>query len=110
MNECRYWKGLYEETNATMAEDQRIIKDLQEIYLEWKGKFLNLSIVSNSIIQELPEKLQEADWCMCHENTPYKVFNFVKFYKKMLKFSLTILQRFVGLKCSFKDSFVLELN
>jgi hypothetical protein len=46
---------------------------------------MRLARFANYIMQELPEKLQEADWCMCPENTPLKVFNFVKFCKKMVK-------------------------
>lgn len=36
-------------------------------------------------MQELPRKLQEADWCMCQENTLHQVFNFVKFCTMMLE-------------------------
>lgn len=80
-----YWRNLYRESKAAMVEDHRIIKDLQGLYLEWKGKFLNLARFSNLNMLEFPEKLQEVYWCMCPENTPPQVFNFVKFCKKMVK-------------------------
>ncbi|XP_050916156.1 uncharacterized protein LOC127131270, partial [Lathyrus oleraceus] len=79
LNECRYWRNLYRDIEATKAEDVRIIQDLQGLYTEWKGKFLKLSGFASSIMRELPEKLQEADWCMCPENTPHQVYNFIKF-------------------------------
>ncbi|XP_050890237.1 uncharacterized protein LOC127095610, partial [Lathyrus oleraceus] len=79
LNECRYWRNLYRGIEVTKAEDVRIIQDLQGLYTEWKGKFLKLSGFASSIMRELPEKLQEADWCMCPENTPHQVYNFIKF-------------------------------
>ena len=85
LNECRYWRNLYRDIEATKAEDVRIIQDLQGLYTEWKGKFLKLSGFASSIMRELPEKLQEADWCMCPENTPHQVYNFIKFCKAMLE-------------------------
>ena len=85
LGECRYWRNLYRYIEVTKAEDLRIIQDLQGLYTEWKGKFLKLSGFVSSIMQELPEKLQEADWCMCPENTPHQVFNFIKFCKAMLE-------------------------
>lgn len=57
-NECRYWRNLYRDIEVTKVEDQRIIQDLQGLYVEWKGKFLRLSRFTNSIMQELPGKLQ----------------------------------------------------
>ncbi|KAI5420920.1 hypothetical protein KIW84_044675 [Lathyrus oleraceus] len=62
-NDCVHWKGLYREARAALDEDQ----------------FSNLNML------ELPEKLQEADWSICPENTPPQVFNFVKFCKRMVK-------------------------
>jgi len=83
-NDCVYWKRLYREARATLDEDQKVIQKLQELYVEWNGKFRNLARFVNLNMLELPEKLQEADWCMCPENTPPQVFNFVKFIKKMM--------------------------
>ncbi|XP_050887708.1 uncharacterized protein LOC127092861 [Lathyrus oleraceus] len=65
LSEYRYWRNLYRDIEVTKVEDLRIIQDLQGLYTEWKGKFLRLSRFANSVIQELPEKLQEVDWCMC---------------------------------------------
>lgn len=85
LNECGYYRNLYRGAETTMVEDQHITKYLQDLYLKWKGEFLNLARFANLTMQELLEKLQEVYWCMCPENTPYQVFNFVKFCKKMLK-------------------------
>lgn len=63
-NECRYWRKLYKYIKVTKAEDLHIIQDLQGLYVEWKGKFIRLSKFSNPIMQELPGKLKEVDWCM----------------------------------------------
>lgn len=84
-NDYVCWRKLYGEAITALEEDQRVIKKLQYLYVEWKGKFLNLDRFSNLNILELPEKLQEVDWCMCPENTPPQVFNFVKFCKKIVK-------------------------
>ncbi|XP_050919480.1 uncharacterized protein LOC127137027 [Lathyrus oleraceus] len=88
-NVCVYRKRLYRETRVALDEDQQVIKKLQELYIEWNGKFRNLARFFNLNMLELPEKLQEVVWCMCPENTPPQVFNFVKFCKKMVK-ELTI--------------------
>lgn len=77
--------GLYREARASLDEDQRVIKKLQDLYVEWNGKFVNLARFVNLNMLALPEKLQEADWRMCPENTPPQVFNFVKFCKRMVK-------------------------
>ncbi|KAI5438410.1 hypothetical protein KIW84_024236 [Lathyrus oleraceus] len=61
LGECRYWRNLYRDIEVTKAEDVRIIQDLQGLYTEWKAKFLKLFGFASSIMQELPEKLQEAD-------------------------------------------------
>lgn len=60
-NDCVYWKRLYREARATLDEDQKVIKELQELYVEWNGKFRNLARFVNLNMLELPEKLQEAD-------------------------------------------------
>ncbi|XP_050876361.1 uncharacterized protein LOC127080074 [Lathyrus oleraceus] len=78
-------KGKAQEARATLDEYQQVIKKLQELYVEWNGKFRNLARFVNLNMLELPEKLQEADWCMCPENTPPQIFNFDKFCKKMMK-------------------------
>ncbi|XP_050875865.1 uncharacterized protein LOC127079525, partial [Lathyrus oleraceus] len=62
-----YWRNLYRDIEVTKAEDVRIIQDLQGLYTEWKGKFLKLSGFASSIMRELPEKLQEADWCIARQ-------------------------------------------
>ncbi|XP_050878259.1 uncharacterized protein LOC127082076, partial [Lathyrus oleraceus] len=69
LNECRYWRNLYRDIEVTKAEDVRIIQDLQGLYTEWKGKFLKLSGFASSIMRELPEKLQEADWAKLDTQT-----------------------------------------
>lgn len=79
-----YWRNLYKESKAATAKDQRIINDLQELYLEWKGKFLNLDRFADLNMLELLEKLQ-VYWFMCPETHHIKFFNFVKFCKKMVK-------------------------
>ncbi|KAI5409381.1 hypothetical protein KIW84_054983 [Lathyrus oleraceus] len=42
-NDYVYWKRLYREARATLDEDQKVIKELQELYVEWNGKFRNLA-------------------------------------------------------------------
>ncbi|XP_050895482.1 uncharacterized protein LOC127102110 [Lathyrus oleraceus] len=85
LGEYRYWRNIYRDIEVTKAEYLRIIQDLKGLYIEWKGKFLRLSRFANSVMQELLEKLQEDDWCMCPENTLHQVFNFIKFCKVMLE-------------------------
>lgn len=72
---------MYREARVALDDDQHIIRKLQDLYVEWNGKFVNLSRFSNLNMLELLEKLQEADLSMCPENTPPQVFNFVKFCK-----------------------------
>lgn len=80
-NECVYWMRLHREARVPLYEDQRIIKKLQDLNVEWNDKFLNLARFFNLNMLELPEKLQEVYWCMFLENTPPQVFHFVKFCK-----------------------------
>ncbi|KAI5409672.1 hypothetical protein KIW84_055207 [Lathyrus oleraceus] len=42
-NDCVYWKRLCREARATLDEDQKVIKELQELYVEWNGKLRNLA-------------------------------------------------------------------
>ncbi|XP_050877118.1 uncharacterized protein LOC127080871 [Lathyrus oleraceus] len=82
-------EGVYREDRVSLDEDQHVIKKLLDLYVEWNGKFFNLARFANLNMLELPEKLQEVDWSMCPENRPPQVFNFVKFFKRMVK-ELTI--------------------
>ena len=36
-NECRYWRNLYRDIEATKVTDLHIIQDLQGLYADWKG-------------------------------------------------------------------------
>lgn len=43
---------------------------------------MNMGDFGNFVIREFLERLEEVDRIMCPNNTPYQVFNFVKFCKK----------------------------
>lgn len=94
-----YWRNLYRESKAAMAKDQRIINDLQELYLEWKGKFLNLDRFANLNMLEFLEKLQ-VYWCMCPETHRVKLLTLSSFIRKWWKSSLRILQWSKRPRCS----------
>lgn len=84
-NDYVYWRNLYRESMTTLVEDQRIIKDLQDLNLGWKRKFLNFTRFVNFNMLEFSKNILEDNWCMCLEDTPPQVFNFVKLCKKMVK-------------------------
>lgn len=67
-----------------MAQMDGIIKTLQDLYTEWKRKYVNMVVLTNYALRDFPDKIKEADQIMCQENTPHQVFNFVKFYKKTM--------------------------
>lgn len=83
-NKSIYWENFYKGMKVSMDEKDIIINDLCSLYFEWKVKFTNLSKFTNYIIQDLPKNLQSAYEVMCRGSTPYEVFNFVRFCKRML--------------------------
>ncbi|KAI5427148.1 hypothetical protein KIW84_032534 [Lathyrus oleraceus] len=49
-------RRLYREARATLDEDQKVIQKLQELYVEWNGKFRNLA---------RKEELKKAEYRIC---------------------------------------------
>lgn len=82
-DEGKYWKDGCKRAEAYMAERDVIINNLQALYSEWKEKFMIMASFSNYVIQELLERLKEADQIMCLENTHFQVFNFVILVKRL---------------------------
>lgn len=82
-NDCRYYKERYHGAEASMAQRDDIIQNLQALYNEWNDKYANMDVLTNYSLQEFPEKFKEANLIMCPENTPEEVFLFVKFCKTM---------------------------
>lgn len=83
-NRCLYWKDNYRKTKGAIAERDIIIRNLRGLYTKWKNKYANMAVLTNYALQDFLDMMKEVDLIMCLENTPHRVYKFVKFCKKTL--------------------------
>lgn len=68
-NNCRYWEEHFYGVEASIAQRGEIIHNLQTLYNEWRHKYANMAVLTNYALQDIPDKLKEADLIMFPNNT-----------------------------------------
>lgn len=55
-NNFQYWEERCREAEASMAQMDGIIRNLQTLYEEWKNKYTNMVVLTDYTLQDFPEK------------------------------------------------------
>lgn len=83
-NNCRRWEERCHGAEASIAQRDEIIHNLQTLYNEWRDKYANMAVLTNYAIQDFPDKLKEVDLIICPNNTHEEIYHFVKLCKKTM--------------------------
>ncbi|XP_050918910.1 uncharacterized protein LOC127136394 [Lathyrus oleraceus] len=69
-NECIYWGERCHGAEASIAQRDEIIHNLQTLNNEWRDKYGNMTVLTNYALQDFPDKLKEDDLIMCPKKHP----------------------------------------